>query len=238
MEQNHPDSKLSSSAVSPGQTLKKGDIPDVVQVFHVLQTEGDLEPPAYRVVEPVIEPAPQSGLGNLFFNRRCQLGLVVFFLVAFITVIISVSLTSSSSTASIPQMPSSAPSSTPSVAPTTELLQELIETVTQLTPNSDATVFENTGTPQYRAALWITGKDTYWMDSNLSVVHPKVLQRYALASFYYSTKGPNWSLCRSVRWNDCQRKVKWLSPVDECDWYYVTCDGDTFITGVNFGKFL
>lgn len=58
-------------------------------------------------------------------------------------------------------------------------------------------------TPQNKALNWLSG------NSNLDLFPPeKMIQRYVLATFYYSTNGARWT-----------QSDGWLSDEDECTWY-------------------
>ncbi|GKY97954.1 hypothetical protein MPSEU_000753400 [Mayamaea pseudoterrestris] len=64
----------------------------------------------------------------------------------------------------------------------------------------------NESSPQYEAYRWLSGNDnvnTYSED--------RLLQRYSLATLYYSTDGPNWTQVDS-----------WLSNSNECSWFVQT----------------
>ena len=59
------------------------------------------------------------------------------------------------------------------------------------------------GTPQYLAYLWLL-QDS----SNSNYTAERLLQRYVMATFYYSTHGDSWFF-----------NISWLSEKDECLWY-------------------
>jgi hypothetical protein len=83
----------------------------------------------------------------------------------------------------------------PSSAPTTDILMDLLDILLRL-DTSTIDMFEDRSGPQYRAALWLADEDTYWwMGNTLSLEDPKVTQRFALATFYYSTGGNDWKQC-------------------------------------------
>lgn len=61
-------------------------------------------------------------------------------------------------------------------------------------------------TPQYNAMHWLAN------NTNLdSYSNERRIQRYSLATIYYSTNGGNWN-----------NNTSWLSDNDECDWYTYT----------------
>lgn len=61
----------------------------------------------------------------------------------------------------------------------------------------------NTSTPQYAAYEWLSSNTFLPTYSN-----DRLIQRYSLATFYYSSNGDGWS-----------QKTGWLSDDDECGWY-------------------
>lgn len=77
----------------------------------------------------------------------------------------------------------------------------------------------NIHTPQFRAYAWLV------TDSSYAQGYPtqRLLQRYALATLYYSTIGPLW-----------RNSDKWMSLSDECEWYGVSgCQKNSTITTIN-----
>ena len=63
-------------------------------------------------------------------------------------------------------------------------------------------------TPQFRAATWLAGNTNLATMSNRTKV-----QRYALATLYYSTGGDQWFT-----------NYKWLTDSNECEWYNTKWD--------------
>lgn len=59
--------------------------------------------------------------------------------------------------------------------------------------------------PYARAAAWLVTVDTFNVEADAAT-------RFALASLYYSTGGPNWTT-----------STNWMSNVTHCDWYGVGC---------------
>jgi Leucine-rich repeat (LRR) protein len=95
------------------------------------------------------------------------------------------------------------------------LTQELTALVTYFVPHSRSFLGVNSTSPQRQALEWLATNE------NLNS-YPlwKRLQRYALATLYYSTNGDDWFLN-----ND------WLSDNDECTWrsrnlLHPACDGE------------
>ncbi|GAX25808.1 hypothetical protein FisN_9Lh010 [Fistulifera solaris] len=81
------------------------------------------------------------------------------------------------------------------------------------------------GTPQYRAYLWLE-EDIVLQDIEPNL-DARLIQRYALAVFYFSTNGDTWT-----------RGENWLSASDECLWQTdapetTSCNGNTSPTDVS-----
>jgi hypothetical protein len=122
--------------------------------------------------------------------------------------------------------PSQAPSIQPSSSPTTFELTEYVETLSQV---SSLELLMTPGSPQYRASRWIYDVDP----EQMNITHPRLLQRYIAAVFYYSTSNGN-------GWADCypgdvhcssEGKKSWLSSHHECEWFGFThCDDNGFVT--------
>lgn len=94
-----------------------------------------------------------------------------------------------------------APTAAPTPAPTSTE-QVLTSFLSSVSFDNGAAV-ETASTPQNEAMIWLAG------NVNLeSYTNEKKIQRYALATFYYSTNGPDWDI-----------EADWLSDLDECLWY-------------------
>lgn len=92
---------------------------------------------------------------------------------------------------------------------------------------------------QYRAYNWINRLDEGILcpeyvqnEQHDGPVYPRLLQRYSLAVFYFSTLGNDWTRCSGgVMLNDCDsRKQRWLSGASECNWYGVKCNEQGQVT--------
>jgi len=94
-------------------------------------------------------------------------------------------------------------------------------------------VFLNPNSPQYQAARWLSSEDAYALDwQNES----KLLQRFSLATFYFSLGGNGWYIC-SQGDKMCglgTGKQSWLSTSDDWEWVAVKCDGDGLATETFF----
>ena len=99
------------------------------------------------------------------------------------------------------------------------------------------------GSPQHLALFFITQDDTFHSSNS------HLLQRYAMAVFYFSLGGPKrWNTCWSGgRYNEtfdlafsdeCSHELQenrkaWLSPTHECQWAFIECDRNSFVTGIS-----
>ena len=130
--------------------------------------------------------------------------------------------------------PSSMPSSMPSAAPTSDTFSMLLDFLKGLAVSTE-NLFDSRNSPQYQAALWLADDDEYVQTNGLNLEDPRLLQRYALASLYYSTGGNNWKLCgaNSPSCGD----TTWLTDIDECNWFIVDCDADGVVSQINFRKY-
>ena len=84
------------------------------------------------------------------------------------------------------------------------------------------------GTPQNLAANWLIDDDAFLVCPG----DEKLMQRYVMALFYYSTEGSSWSSCGQV--GACS-ETNFLSAVHECEWAGTTCNSDLCITEIMFG---
>ena len=61
------------------------------------------------------------------------------------------------------------------------------------------------GTPQYQAVYWLAEVDEF--KAEIGIIDQELMQRFVLATFYYSLGGPNWS-----------HEVDWMSKSHSCKW--------------------
>jgi len=81
-----------------------------------------------------------------------------------------------------------------------------LKRVIQFYDITPAEVFADSSTPQYAALDWLANKDT---GSSYSMADDvRILQRYVLATLFYSTRGDNW-----------ENKYNFLSEEHECKWF-------------------
>ena len=84
--------------------------------------------------------------------------------------------------------------------------------------------------PQASAADWLINVDP---EKVCADNRKQLVQRYALATFYYETEGDKWKFCSASDDSPCNdidnidddgAKLPFLSEGSECDWYGVDCD--------------
>lgn len=89
--------------------------------------------------------------------------------------------------------------------------------------------FSDEGTPQFKAKEWLINVDSLKLTPSETVSDQRILQRYALAVFYYATGGP-----------DSWEANSWLTG-DECSgqyWTGISCDYGGQVRAMAFGKTL
>ena len=84
--------------------------------------------------------------------------------------------------------------------------QEYVDRLTALLPDFSTRVIEQDerrSGPQARALHWLASDENFENYDNVSL-----LQRFALATFYFATGGPTWSM-----------STGWLDSTDDCTWF-------------------
>lgn len=104
------------------------------------------------------------------------------------------------------------PQESPTSSPTSFSRAELYELVVSVYPEGGEALQDDTS-PQYAAMEWL-------LSNERTVSNKDLIQRYALATLYYSTKGSEWN-----------NASDWLSKIHECTWFTTgdsseTCDAD------------
>jgi hypothetical protein len=90
-----------------------------------------------------------------------------------------------------------------------------------LTSVTSSTLLNDASTPQGMAFRWLLDNDEAQIDP---CTYPGVAQRYALATFYYSTNGDGWT-----------DNSGWLTGGNECMWLGITCEED-LVDELSLGK--
>jgi hypothetical protein len=125
-----------------------------------------------------------------------------------------------------PQPKTLSPTPIPSSIPTLSRADSIKATLEEVTESS---ILEDPTTPQGMAFEWIVKTDPAQIDPPSSSDNndndvAAVKQRYAVASFYYSTNGNDWTNSNG-----------WLSSIDECTWVGLNCNGDGSIVEIGAG---
>mmetsp|Transcript_28612 Transcript_28612/g.34917 ORF Transcript_28612/g.34917 Transcript_28612/m.34917 type:complete len:477 (+) Transcript_28612:110-1540(+) len=101
-------------------------------------------------------------------------------------------------------VPSTYPTYVPSVIPTIDWTLTLSSALKIFAPISSEESLKDKTTPQYLAMDWIVNRD----GANMTLREvDKIIERYALAVFYYSTQGESW-----------KHQYNFLSDKDVCEW--------------------
>jgi hypothetical protein len=132
-----------------------------------------------------------------------------------------------------------APTAMPSGAPTSEKFSTFLTSLIPLYDNDDLydATFSNYDSAQYQAALWVIEEDPL----NLDLGDPRLLNRFILAAFYFSTNGDEWLQCGRES-TLCDDAGEWLSSSSECSWLGITCvdeaNNDFRISELFFRKYI
>jgi hypothetical protein len=104
----------------------------------------------------------------------------------------------------------------PVTSPKDILMAEVSSQLVQVSPQSrDA--LQMAGSPQYRALEWLVNEQISRQNRALATknLDSKILQRWILSTFYFSTLGDQWN-----------KSYNWLTASDECSWVSVDCSSD------------
>lgn len=112
-----------------------------------------------------------------------------------------------------------APMPAPTPAPTSLLHGSLSGFLADISLDDGAALFDQS-TPQFQAVQWLAN------DTNLdNYIDKQKIQRYALATFYFSTQGANW-----------EKNDLWLSDSSECQWFEVDCTSQDEVTRLDLSS--
>lgn len=84
------------------------------------------------------------------------------------------------------------------------------------------------GTPQKLAVDWLLDEDTMQVCPG----DKKIVQRYVMALFYFSTAGSSWLECSKN--GLCSEGKNFLDGASECEWGGLACNNDNCITQIVF----
>ena len=97
--------------------------------------------------------------------------------------------------------------------------------------------FQDQHSPSQKALFWLVKEDSY---PNLEDYF-HIGQRFALSSIYFGLNGDtDWLECSQLAdTTTCSvpnEKSAWMSGVEECEWAYLTCDRNLFVTEISMRK--
>lgn len=107
---------------------------------------------------------------------------------------------------------------------------------------SDPILLQNLTTSQGQAIQWLINEDK----ANRCPDNPKLIQRWAMATFYFSTGGEQWFRCshNTSATDPCGTNPpfagddRFLSEGNECLWAGIKCSVDGCVTEIEFGTCL
>jgi hypothetical protein len=93
-----------------------------------------------------------------------------------------------------------------------------------LSPISGAATFNDSSSPQHKAAWWLASTDGLELDFSLEVFD-KVVQRYILALLYYALDGDNWT-----------SRKNYVTDSASCLWGGTSCDAEGLVIEIDLGS--
>jgi hypothetical protein len=156
---------------------------------------------------------------------------------------------SPSSIPSVSVAPSSSPIDAPTASPAPTSTPTLIDC--QITESerailifdildqvADSALIRDISTPQGMAADFIIHQDV----RKLCPDDAKIIQRWVIATIYFSTGGDDWIGCSASGTDPCGtekpfvNQVRFLSPFNECQWAGISCNSQECVTEIEFGE--
>eukprot|EP00934_Nitzschia_sp_Nitz4_P004671 Nitzschia sp. Nitz4//scaffold3_size479765//352407//355277//NITZ4_000147-RA/size479765-augustus-gene-1.617-mRNA-1//-1//CDS//3329550899//4661//frame0 len=166
-------------------------------------------------------------------QRRCfRIGMLLCCLVVIAVAIpVAIVVTKDDSELAPTETPTSFPTASPTAAPTSQTYVTLLNTLEELYDDDESfsAAFANSESAQSQAARWATQIAPLGLDGN----DPRMISRYALAAFYFSTGGDDWYRC-GANSNNCESEREWLTSDDECSWDSITCDDNGTVVDIFF----
>ena len=147
------------------------------------------------------------------------------------------------------QVPSSSPSAAPTItpiptgAPTLDdckiSAKERSEQIfAALDAVADSTLIRDETTSQGMATNWLVNQDF----RRICPDDEKLIQRWVMAVIYFSTGGNDWFQCSAAGSDACgtedpfNTKRRFLSEFNECQWAGISCNANSCVTEIEFGK--
>jgi len=233
------DRQIPGNAIGAHNVSPSGHrLPDIVQDSPELPTEMAPSPLiSAHVVGDEEAAAPQNNVYEaqalvggvlVFLNRRCMIAASIILLVVAATIggvcgaglcssgsKITTVIMTSTSPPTIPSTPAPTPKPTPAptIGPEAQVVVDFINSVTFAVEEITYPFQLSSATPEQLALRWLVDEDPLGLSVENKADQNRLIQRYALLTFWYSTNGKAWSA------ND-----KWLETEDECTWFGVTCN--------------
>jgi TolA-binding protein len=150
-------------------------------------------------------------------QRLCAFGFIFLALAASV---LGVVLTKNNGTPANPptDAPTEAPTMAPTPEPTSEGLGNLTLFLSSFASFDGGASLINQSTPQYKAAKWLANNNTRLVEYSKK----QTIQRYVLATLYFSTDGDNW-----------MKNTNWLDDGDECRRWFQSVGYDITCTAQN-----
>lgn len=194
---------------------------------HVVEDEAPAEQNTIYEAEALV-----GGI-MVFLNRRCIIAASAILLVVAATIggVCGAGLCSSGGTTTtlfiastpsptVPSTPEPTPEPTPAptIGPEAQVIVDFVNSVTFADEEITYPFQLGTATPEQLALRWLIDEDPLELNVDNEADQKRIIQRYALLTFWYSTNGQAWSE------ND-----KWLETEDECTWFGITCNQNSVV---------
>jgi hypothetical protein len=171
-------------------------------------------------------------------TRYIKYGILCFFVLLIAIVVPVIVVTSGKGGVIIKDgNTTNSPTQAPSSSPTSSTFAELLSKLQSLYADDELyeEYFSDPASSQSRAASWAADEAS----QGLSGSDPRMVSRYALATFYFATNGDDWIRCGRGSTN-CDDTREWLTGGDECNWESISCidpdGGDYGVAGIIFRK--
>jgi hypothetical protein len=197
---SYPD-ELESGTAQQSLRQVEAELVDHDRENQILESRLLLELERQRGTVAVAEAIPERELKR---QRRKRFALIIGIVVVIVAIAVGVAV-------GVGGSPSPQETVAPTAAPTFSPVPE--EIVALIAPLSfdDGASLNDPSSPQSAAARWLAGNE--FLDTYSDA---RKIQRYAMATFYYSTNGDKWKETQG-----------WLSDGNECtEWWYAEFDSD------------
>jgi len=123
--------------------------------------------------------------------------------------------TTTAPTTLLTSAPTTSPTTLPSAAPITTAAETIVGFITSITKSERSISYPPSSEPSAEelAVQWLIEEDSMVLSLETEKDRARLVQRYALLTFYYSTEGPSWTASDG-----------WLGAEDECTWFGISCE--------------